>query len=198
MSGMKRSAPILLASGSSYRRALLKKLIDDFEVASPDIDERALANESPACLALRLARQKVEALFLTHPNHWIIGSDQVATVGRTRLDKPGNHSEAFRQLQECSGQCVSFHTALCLAGPGQANVQSAVDICKVHFKTLSRRQIERYLEREKPFDCAASLKSEGAGIALIRKIRGDDPNALIGLPLILLTQMFENAGVDLP
>ncbi|MGH8558863.1 MAG: Maf family protein [Methylococcales bacterium] len=193
---MQASFRILLASGSPYRKRLLKKLIDHFEVAAPDLDESPELNEFPGNLAARLARQKAEALSSSFPNHWIIGSDQVAVRGSTRLDKPGNQPEALRQLSESSGKCVTFFTSVCLLSPGAENIRTETDICRVHFKQLSGKQISRYLCREQPFDCAASFKSEGSGIALVRKIEGNDPNALIGLPLILLTRMMEDCGLE--
>lgn len=193
---MQSPVRILLASGSPYRKDLLKKLIDDFEIAAPVIDESAEINESPEDLAGRLAREKAKALSIRFPKHWIIGCDQVAVRGQNRLGKPGNEDEAFRQLGESSGKCVTFFTSVCLASPGAETIRTETDICRVHFKQLSEQQITRYLRREKPLDCTASFKSEGSGIALVQKIEGNDPNALIGLPLILLTQMMEDSGLE--
>ncbi|MGR9105333.1 MAG: Maf family protein [Gammaproteobacteria bacterium] len=193
---MRAPFAILLASGSTYRKALLKRLIDHFEVASADLDESPEGDESPERLAQRLARQKAEALSLSYPEHWIIASDQVAHRDGIRLEKPGNYARAFEQLSESSGKCVTFVTAVCLLGPGADPMRVETDLCRVYFRPLSATKIDRYLQREKPYDCAASFKSEASGIALVHRIEGRDPSALIGLPLTLLTEMMEEFGLE--
>lgn len=193
---MQATVRILLASGSMYRKRLLKKLIDDFEVAAPHIDESSKIHESAEHLASRLAREKAEALSSKFPRHWIIGSDQVAVRGLTRLDKPGDYSTAYQQLKESSGKCVTFFTAVCLMSPGAEKFRTETDVCRVYFRKLEPDLIARYLRREQPYDCAASFKSEALGVALTEKIEGNDPSALIGLPLILLRKMMEDFGLD--
>ncbi|MCK5920777.1 MAG: septum formation inhibitor Maf [Methylococcales bacterium] len=189
--------PILLASGSPYRKQLLQKIFDSFDVAVPDLDESPLPDETPLQLSTRLAAEKAEALRPRFPTHWIIGSDQVAMRGETRLDKPETREQAGRQLAGSSGQCVTFYTSICLITPtGKKQIET--DLCKVYFRTLADDQIHRYFKREQPYDCAASFKSEGLGITLISRIEGNDPNALVGLPLILLTKMMEQAGMEIP
>lgn len=189
--------PILLASGSPYRKQLLRKIFDSFDVAVPDLDESPLPDETPLQLSTRLAAEKAEALRPRFPTHWIIGSDQVAMRGETRLDKPETREQAGRQLAGSSGQCVTFYTSICLIAPtGKKQIET--DLCKVYFRTLADDQIHRYFKREQPYDCAASFKSEGLGITLISRIEGNDPNALVGLPLILLTKMMEQAGMEIP
>jgi septum formation protein len=187
---------ILLASQSAYRKHLLRRIIDDFDVATPKVDESARINESSANLAARLAREKAEALSSEYPNHWIIGSDQVAVRGRTRLEKPGNYAVAHQQLIESAGKRVIFFTSVCLLSPGAEKSRTETDVCRVYFRKLSDDQITGYLQREQPYECAASLKSEGLGIALLEKIEGSDPTALIGLPLILLSRMMADFGLD--
>lgn len=186
--------PIVLASSSVYRRALLEKLGLEFIARSPDIDETPLPGESPAELVERLARQKALALAKDFPGHLIIGSDQAACLDGHILGKPGDRARARRQLQAASGRRVRFLTGLCLLDSSSGSLQSAVETFTVHFRRLSDAQIDRYLEREQPFDCAGSFKSEGLGIALFERLEGDDPNALIGLPLIRLVTMLEAAG----
>ncbi len=193
---MGASDRILLASHSAYRKHLLKRLIDGFDVAAPNVDESPRSNESSGNLAARLARAKAEALSNKFPNHWIIGSDQVAVRGRTRLGKPGNFTEAYRQLNDSSGKRVIFFTSVCLLSPGAEKSRTETDVCRVYFRKLSEDQITRYLQREHPYECAASLKSEGLGIALLEKIEGNDPSALVGLPLILLSRMMTDFGLD--
>jgi MAF protein len=189
--------PILLASGSPYRRQLLQKIFDSFDIAVPDLDESPLPDETPIQLSTRLAAEKAEALRPRFPTHWIIGSDQVAMRGETRLDKPETREQAGQQLAGSSGQCVTFYTSICLITPtGKKQIET--DLCKVYFRTLADAQIHRYFKREQPYDCAASFKSEGLGITLISRIEGNDPNALVGLPLILLTKMMEQAGMEIP
>ena len=184
---------LVLASGSAYRKALLERLGLPFEVFSPGIDESPLADESPADTALRLSVLKARAA--AQRGELIIGSDQVAACGGRRYGKPGTHDNAVRQLRELSGQTVDFHTAVSLLVSSTNQVQSRVVPCRVTFRTLDERRIQAYLEKERPYDCSASAKAEGVGIALIARIDTEDPSALIGLPLIALSEMLERAGL---
>ena len=186
---------LVLASTSPYRRELLARLGLVFEVAAPLTDERALSGESPHDTALRLAALKAQAVRAAHRDALIIGSDQVAASAGRVLDKPGNHANAVRQLKALSGRSADFHTAVALLDAASGSVQTAVVPCRVHFRALDERQIDSYLQREKPYDCAGSAKVEGLGITLIARIETEDPTALIGLPLIALTQMLERAGL---
>jgi len=186
---------LVLASTSSYRKELLGRLGLVFEVAAPLTDERALSGESPRDTALRLAALKAQAVRAAHRDALIIGSDQVAASAGRVLDKPGNHANAVRQLKALSGKSADFHTAVALLDAASGSVQTAVVPCRVHFRELDDRQIDSYLQREKPYDCAGSAKVEGLGITLIARLETEDPTALIGLPLIALTQMLERAGL---
>lgn len=188
--------PILLASSSSYRRAILAKLGLAFDWASPDIDESAHANEAPDALVQRLSFEKANALASEHPDKLIIGSDQVAVLGNSIIGKPLTHERAFDQLRNASGKVVTFKTGLCLLNSTTGKAQIAVEDFQVHFRELSDAQIHHYLHYEKPYDCAGSFKSEGLGISLFSKLNGDDPNTLIGLPLIRLIDMLINEGID--
>jgi septum formation protein len=190
-----KNKPLILASSSIYRQQLLQRLKLAFTAVSPDIDESALAQESPPQTALRLAEQKARGLAKQFSNALIIGSDQVAVLDGAAIGKPGNHENAVKQLLAASGNIVYFHTALCLLDSATNTAQLKIAHNEVKFRSLNPQQIERYLLAETPYDCAGSAKSEGLGIALIEYIRGDDPNALIGLPLIELTTMLINAGV---
>jgi len=187
---------LVLASTSRYRKELLDRLGLPFEVASPNVDERALASESPEQTALRLAALKAQAVRQAHRDALIIGSDQVATSGGRPLGKPGDHASAVRQLRALSGKSADFHTALALLDAATGKVQTQVVPCRVHFRKLDDERIERYLQKEKPYDCAGSAKVEGLGITLIARIDTEDPTSLIGLPLIALTEMLERAGVQ--
>lgn len=189
--------PIVLASGSRYRAELLRKLNLDFISCSSNIDESARDGESAAELAIRLSKAKAAALSADYPNHLIIGSDQVAVCGSQFLNKPGNREQAIRQLKAQSGQIVQFYTGISVFDSASGHCLTDIDICSVHFRTLSDRQIESYVDLEQPFDCAGSFKSEGLGIALFSRIEGDDPNALIGLPLIKLIALLEEFGVNI-
>ena len=190
-----KNKPLILASSSIYRQQLLSRLHLPFTTANPAIDESPLASETPPQTALRLAEQKARALAARFPDALIIGSDQVAVLHGQAVGKPGNHANAFQQLSSASGATMVFYTALCLLDSGSGVAQLATASNEVKFRKLTSEQIERYLNAEKPYDCAGSAKSEGLGIALIEYIRGDDPNALIGLPLIDLITMLERAGV---
>lgn len=187
------SRPLLLASSSPYRKTLLQRLGLPFVTASPNIDETPAIGESPHQLAIRLAQQKAEALAASHPGHWIIGSDQVACLpDGTQLSKPGSHEQAVHQLSRSSGQTVSFLTGLALLDADTGALQTHCEPFRVHFRTLTHREIEQYLEREKPYDCAGSFKMEGLGIALFESLEGRDPNSLVGLPLIALINLLRN------
>jgi len=190
--------PLVLASTSPYRRELLQRLYLSFDTAAPDIDETRLDGESPQQLVERLARAKAEAVALQHPQALIIGSDQVACIDEQILGKPGNRENAIAQLQMASGKTVTFYTGLCLLNAARGAAQTRCEPFKVHFRPLDRAQIERYVDREQPFGCAGSFKSEGLGISLFTRLEGDDPNALIGLPLIRLIAMLEVEGIALP
>lgn len=181
--------PLILASSSPYRKELLQRLFLDFEVFSPDIDESQLADERPEQTALRLAQLKAKKIAETHPDAIIIGCDQVATLDGMQLGKPGNHENAIKQLRMMRGKQVTFHSALCLYNAQTEHMQAEVVPYIVEFRNLSDTQIDRYLSIEKPYNCAGSAKSEGLGIALISAMHGEDPNALIGLPLIKLITM---------
>ena len=184
---------LVLASTSPYRRALLERLGLPFEVVAPKCDEAPLPNEAPQETASRLAVLKARSL--GHPNALVIGSDQVAVSDGTRLDKPGDHATATRQLRALSGKSADFHTAVALLDSKSGNLQQRVVRCRVVFRSLDDGMIERYLRREQPYDCAGSAKAEGLGIALIARIETDDPTSLIGLPLIALTDMLARAGL---
>ncbi|WP_020681526.1 Maf family nucleotide pyrophosphatase [Marinobacterium rhizophilum] len=187
---------LILASSSVYRRALLDKLQLPYECISPDIDEAAHPGESAENLVRRLALDKARAVAKTTPNALIIGSDQVAVLDGDIIGKPLTHDRAFAQLRRASGRSVRFITGLCLLNSNSQHSQiDAIDFY-VHFRRLSEQQIEHYLQREQPYHCAGSFKAEGLGIALFERLEGDDPNSLIGLPLIRLVRMLENAGVQ--
>lgn len=189
---------LVLASSSPYRRELLARLQIPFEVISPDVDETPLPNEAPQDTALRLAQLKARAVAEQFPDALIIGSDQVALLNGRQLGKPHTFENAKQQLLAASGQAVVFHTALCLLNSRSSNMQACVVPITVIFRKLSEDQIERYLQKEQPYNCAGSAKSEGLGIALIERFEGDDPNALVGLPLIALVGMLNHEGVAVP
>ncbi|HVI57104.1 MAG TPA: Maf family protein [Luteibacter sp.] len=188
---------VILASTSAYRAALLRRLIDDFERTSPGTDEAPLPGEAPAARAARLAEAKARAVAATRPGCIVIGSDQVADLDGTVLDKPGTVHAAHKQLAASSGREVVFHTAVCVIDAG-GDAFVHVDETRVHFRPLSARDIERYVERERPLDCAGSFKCEGLGIALFERIVNEDPTALIGLPLIATCRLLRDAGLALP
>jgi septum formation protein len=193
---MTAAPQLVLASTSKYRRELLARLGLAFEVAAPHVDEAALPLEAPPDTARRLAEAKARAVAPRFPRALIIGSDQVAVLDDMPLGKPGNHATALRQLRAMRGKEVVFHTALCVFDAGSGGAQTRVVPFSVRFRDYSDAQIERYLEREQPYDCAGSARCEGLGIALIAEMRGEDPNALIGLPLIALTEMLAAQGVS--
>ena len=194
-----QNPPILLASGSSYRKELLQRLQLNFIAQAPDIDETALPGESPLQTSQRLAVAKAQALSADYPNHLIIGSDQVANLGNLHIGKPGNHQRALEQLMLMKGKVTTFHTALCLLDtrPG-SKLPWQTDVISVELKMrdLSAAEFDAYLRIEQPYDCAGSAKNEGLGISLIEFIKSEDPSALTGLPLISLTSMLRKAGVQ--
>lgn len=187
---------LILGSSSPFRAELLRKLHLQFETASPHIDETALLDESPQALVQRLAESKARKVAENHPQALVIGSDQVAVIDGKILGKPGNTKNARIQLQSASGREVTFFTGLALFNAANQQMQSLVEPFQVGFRSLSSQQIDFYIKQERPFNCAGSFKSEGFGIALFDYLRGDDPNTLIGLPLIQLTAMLEKAGID--
>ncbi|WP_319238622.1 Maf family nucleotide pyrophosphatase [uncultured Propionivibrio sp.] len=189
------SQQIVLASTSPFRRELLQRLKISFSTANPETDEAVLDGETPQQTALRLSEAKARAVADKFKDALIIGSDQVAFLGKRIFGKPGNHENAVRQLQAMRGQTVNFFTGLCLlnARTGKAHVCGVPTL--VTLRDLSDEEIENYLRLEQPYQCAGSAKSEGLGIALIARMQGDDPNALIGLPLIALCNLFRQEGV---
>lgn len=187
---------IVLASTSRYRRELLSRLGLAFDVVAPAVDESPQASESPSQTALRLAEMKARAVAKDYPDSLIIGSDQVLLLDNEQLGKPGNFANAFLQLKKMQGKAMVFHTALCLLNSRSGNLQLRDVPTTIHMRNLSDAQIESYLRKEQPYDCAGSARSEGLGIALIARYETADPNALIGLPLIALTEMLANEGVD--
>ncbi len=182
---------IILASTSPYRKDILNKLQIPFTCCAPDIDEQAKENETPENLVQRLSVEKAQTCAKQHDNSLIIGSDQVAVINNVVIGKPHNHENAIKQLQNASGKEVTFLTGLCLLNSHTNNYQVDVVPFSVVFRTLNNNQIENYLNKEQPYNSAGSFKSEGLGICLFEKLMGDDPNTLIGLPLIRLTKMFE-------
>ncbi|MBE0494019.1 MAG: septum formation inhibitor Maf [Thiomicrospira sp.] len=192
------SPQILLASSSAYRRQLLEKLGLTFSCESPEIDERPHAQESVREMVERLSLQKAQTLVKQQPNKIIIASDQSASLNNQALGKPGNFDRAFEQLKAQQGQVICFYTGLVVYNPHNQTYLNALDTTKVHFRELSDQQIRNYLLAEQPYDCAGSFKSEGLGITLFSKIENQDPNALIGLPLIELVNLLSQAGLSLP
>ncbi len=186
---------LVLGSTSRYRKELLERLGLPFETAAPECDETPHPGEAPGATALRLAAEKARSLVKRYPDALIIGSDQVAWGAGVRLDKPGDHDNALRQLKALSGKKAEFHTAVCLLDARTGQEHTALVLCRVSFKALDEARIERYLRREQPYDCAASAKAEGLGIALLSRIETEDPTSLIGLPLIALSGMLERAGL---
>ena len=189
---------LVLASTSIFRRELLAKLLIPFETAAPDCDEVPLAGELPEETAERLAHAKATSIAANFPNSLIIGSDQVAFIGTSVFGKPGHKIAATQQLSQMRGREILFHTGLCLLNTATDTAQRAGISTAVGFRNLTDAEIERYLEREDALNCAGSAKSEGLGIALLDYIRGDDPNALVGLPLIALCAMLRQEGISVP
>ena len=187
---------LILASASPYRRALLTRLGVEFEAVAPGVGEQRLAGESPADRALRLASAKAQAVSVRYPAALVIGSDQVAACGSDILDKPGTAARCREQLGRVSGRSAHFYTAAVLLGAGLHLAH--VDTTTVVFRKLSPGEIDRYVAREQPFDCAGGFRAEALGIALFDCIESQDPTALIGLPLIWLAGALRAAGLQLP
>ncbi len=186
---------LILASSSPFRRELLGRLRLPFESISPEIDETPAPGEPTPELVQRLAIAKARAVVGRYPNALVIGSDQVAVYDGSIVSKPGDHAQAVKQLRAASGQKVVLYTGLALLNTKTGNLQVEVVPYGITFRKLTEAQIENYLRKEEPYNCAGSVKSEGLGIALLERFEGDDPNALIGLPLIRLVRMLENEGV---
>ena len=186
---------LVLASTSPFRRELLGRLGLSFEVANPETDETPLPGESPTATALRLSEAKARAVAQQYPEALIIGSDQVAVMDGRVFGKPGTHAKAVEQLRTLSGKTVNFYTGLCekKKKTGEAEVCGVPTL--VGFRELGDAEIENYLRREPAYNCAGSAKSEGLGIALLSQIHGDDPNALVGLPLIALCELLRKHGM---
>lgn len=187
---------IVLASTSIYRKELLTRLGLPFVTASPEVDETPLPHESPRELVRRLAEAKTRAVAARHADAFIIGSDQVAVIDDHIFGKPGDHARAAAQLRLASGKRLEFLTGLCLLNAAIDRAQVDVVMFGVVFRTLTDAQIENYLAREQPYHCAGAFKSERLGIALCERFEGEDPSALVGLPLIRLVRMLEREGVD--
>ncbi len=187
--------PLVLASTSIYRRELLRRLQIPFQTAAPDVDETPLPGESAKQTSWRLSREKARAVAANHPDALIIGSDQVALLGEQQMGKPLSHENAVSQLRAMRGKSVVFYTALTLLNARNGEILTEVAVNRVSFREFSDDEIEAYLRKERPYHCAGSAKAEGLGIVLISRMEGDDPNALIGLPLILLAKMLKEQGV---
>jgi septum formation protein len=193
---------LILASTSPYRRELLGRLQVPFEICAPETDETSLPDETPEATAERLAIAKAQAVVTRHPEALIIGSDQVAycsnECGTQRFSKPGSRQNALNQLRSLSGQIVVFHTGLCLLNSltGRKHLRGVAT--EVRFRELSDGEIERYLDKEDALNCAGSARSEGLGVSLLEWMKSDDPTALVGLPLIALTEMLRAEGLALP
>jgi MAF protein len=190
--------PLILGSGSKYRREILDKLHLKYEVVKPDIDESAIDFESPQQLVGRLAEAKARAVeeLMTHENAVIIGSDQVAVCDGQILGKPGNTENAVKQLLGFVGKTVTFYTGLAVLNTATEQCEVRVEPFNVEFRHLTEKEIERYVELEKPLDCAGSFKSEGLGISLFNSLKGNDPNTLIGLPAIALLDMLRTHKIN--
>jgi MAF protein len=194
---MKQNKKIILASSSSYRQQLLSKINLKFTAVAPEIDESAKVKESAQQQALRLAQTKALALQQRFEDHLIIGSDQVAYFDGLQLEKPGDRSRSIQQLKMIEGKTVNFYTAICVLDSQSKKTRMEIDCCAVTFRTLTLPEIENYVDLDKPYHCAGSFKSEGLGIALIKKIDGDDPNSLIGLPIIKLIDLLTEFGIKI-
>lgn len=188
---------LILASSSPFRRQILDKLQIEYTCISPDIDESQFENETASQLVKRLAENKARKIADSVSDSLVIGSDQVAVLGDEILGKPHTHANAVKQLEKLSGNTVTFLTGLALINSKTGQVQSEVVPFKVVFRSLSKQMIENYLKTEQPYSCAGSFKSEALGIVLFEKLEGEDPNTLVGLPLIRLVRMLENEGMNI-
>jgi len=189
---------LVLASTSQYRRQLLERFGIHFTVAAPDIDESPLPAELPVDLVNRLAREKTELIARRHPGSVVIGSDQLAVFGRDIVGKPGNPERCIEQLRTFSGQRLTFHTAVHVIQSDTGSNESHLDLTTVQFRKLNDEEIERYVARERPVNCAGGFKAEGLGIGLFERIESQDPTALIGLPLIWVAAALRRAGLPVP
>ena len=187
---------IVLGSTSKYRELLFTRLGLEFESASPDTDESPITGETPAATAMRLAIAKAQSLRKRFQDALVIGADQVADQNGIAIGKPGTRKRSFEQLQQMRGQTLVFHSAIALLNTATDGIQSRIVATTVRFRELSNQEIENYLDRENALDCAGSAKSEGLGIALMASMQSDDPTALIGLPLIALTDMLHAEGIS--
>ena len=187
---------LVLGSTSPFRKEILAKLNIPFVCAKPNVDESAFDNESPVALVERLAIEKAKAVAHEFPDALIIGSDQVAMCDGEILGKPHNFENAVKQLEKFSNKTVAFYTGLCVYDSNLDYTTSVIEPFLVHFNELSPSDIENYLHAEQPYNCAGSFKSEGLGICLFKKLEGDDPNTLIGLPLIKLVELLKQHGVN--
>jgi len=190
--------PLILASTSRYRRALLERLRMPFSVVAPEVDEATLPGESPAATAVRLAEAKARAVAARFPAALVIGSDQVADCDGIAVSKPESHATAVAQLTAQSGRTIVFHTALAVVDAASGRCRSELVDVRSTFRQLSPAEIEAYLVAEQPYDCAGAVRSEALGIALFERIESDDPTALIGLPLIALCRLLRQEGLSLP
>jgi septum formation protein len=193
---MEKPPPLVLASTSVYRRGLLARLGVPFEIARPNVDETPLDDERPAATAIRLALAKARDVAARYPRALVIGADQVADLDGLAVSKPLSHANAVEQLTRASGRSVVFHTAVALVDAQSGRCRERLVDVTTQFRTLGPAAIERYLRREQPYDCAASVKAEALGIAIVESIRSDDPTALIGLPLITVVDFLRAEGVD--
>ena len=189
---------LVLGSTSPFRKELLERFCIDFTTDAPDIDETPLKNESPEGYVKRLSLEKARVIATQHTNALIIGSDQCSILNGVIRGKPGNHENAIQQLTESSGKRVSFLTGLCLYDSSDNSYQLDLVPFHVDFRTLNANEIESYLRAEEPYSCAGSFKSEGLGITLFKRLQGDDPTSLVGLPLIRLSEMLREKGISLP
>lgn len=189
---------LVLGSTSPFRRELLTRLGISFVCDKPEVDEAAESSESPEQLVIRLAESKARDVGERHPGALVIGSDQVACIEGAILGKPGGREAAIDQLCRAAGKVVTFYTGLCLLNTATDRIQICCEPFRVHFRNLDQEQIARYVDKEQPFNCSGSFKSEGLGISLFERLEGDDPNALIGLPLIRLIDMLGREGIAIP
>lgn len=187
---------IILASSSPFRKQLLERLRLDFECQSPDLDESVLPGENASSYVSRLAEAKARLVAQQHPDAVVIGSDQCALLDNQILGKPGTHAKALQQLRNAQGKTVVFHTALCVMRQASGFCEVEDVPFEVDFRVLQDSQLEHYLHAEQPYQCAGSFKSEGYGACLFKRMRGDDPSALIGLPLLRLVVLLERAGIE--
>lgn len=189
---------VILASTSRYRAELLQRLAIDFKQVAPECDETALPDEPAIALVERLAVIKAQSVARQFPDALVIGSDQVACLDGRILGKPGTHAAAIEQLQALSGKNVDFNTGLCVMRQADDQVRQSVETTRVTFKHLNSEQIERYLQMDKPYDCAASFRSEGYASTIVTAIESDDPCTIIGLPLIRVAEYLDQLGLPLP